>query len=244
MNIMRQARRSYISYGTLRYSPETAISVPAKRNKAMTIRCENADLLDHARLVSPSAEHNKGPIADALQRVLPGSGCILEVSSGMGQHVVHFASIMPHLVWQPTECDPECLRSIAAWSAIESLGNVKRPLALDVHDEVWPVSQADAAICINMIHIAPSSATGALLGGASRILNSGAVLVLYGPFRRGGQHTSASNEAFDLHLRAQNPGWGVRNLEDVADTAKKEGFDLAVVCPMPANNLTAVFRKR
>jgi hypothetical protein len=244
MNIMRQARRSSISHVTLRYSLETGISVPAKRNKAMTIRFENAGLLDHARLVSPSAERNKGPIGDVLRRVLPGSGCILEVSSGTGQHVVHFARIMPHLVWQPAECDPECLRSIAAWSAIEGLDNVKQPLALDVHDEVWPVSQADAAICINMIHIAPSSATGALLRGASRILNSGAALVLYGPFRQDGQHTSPSNKAFDLHLRAQNPGWGVRNLEDVADTAKKEGFELAEVRPMPANNLTAVFRKR
>jgi hypothetical protein len=95
-----------------------------------------------------------------------------------------------------------------------------------------------------MIHIAPSSATTALLRGASRFLGLGAVLVLYGPFRQGGHHTSPGNEAFDRVLRAQNPGWGVRNLEDVADAAAKEGFELEEVCPMPANNLTAVFRKR
>jgi hypothetical protein len=210
----------------------------------MTIRCEDAHLLASARLVSPSAERNKGPIAEVLQRVLPESGCVLEVSSGTGQHAVHFARIMPHLVWQPTECDPECLRSIAAWSAIEGLANVKPPLALDVHDEAWPADQVDAAVCINMIHIAPSSATGALFRGTSRILNSGAALVLYGPFRRDGQHTSPSNEAFDRLLRTQNPDWGVRNLDDVVETAVKEGFELQEICPMPANNLTAVFRKR
>jgi hypothetical protein len=209
----------------------------------MTIRYEDAHLLAGARLVSPSAERNKEPIAEVLQRVLPDSGCVLEVSSGTGQHVVHFARLMPHLVWQPTECDPECLRSIAAWSTIEGLANVKPPLALDVHDEVWSAGQADAAVCINMFHIAPSSATGALFRVASRILNSGAVLVLYGPFRRDGQHTSPSNQVFDRLLRAQNPDWGVRNLEDVAETAGKEGFELQEVCPMPANNLTAVFRK-
>jgi hypothetical protein len=210
----------------------------------MTIRCENADRLDGARLVSPSAERNKGPIAEVLQPVLPESGCILEVSSGTGQHVVHFARVMPHLVWQPTERDRECLRSIAAWSAFEGLANVKPPLALDVHDEVWPAGQLDAAVCINMIHIAPSSATGALFRGASIILNSGAVLVLYGPFCPGNQHTSPSNEAFDRHLRAQNSGWGIRNLDDVAETAAKERFDLEEVCLMPANNLTAIFRKQ
>src|SRR6516162_4199994 len=134
----------------------------------MTVRCEDADLLANGRLVSPSAERNKVPIAEVLQRVLPESGCILEISSGTGQHIVHFARAMPHLIWLPTECDPECLRSIAAWSAIEGLANVKPPLALDVHDTNWPVGQADAAVCINMIHIAPSSATCALLRGASR----------------------------------------------------------------------------
>jgi hypothetical protein len=209
----------------------------------MTIRCENADRLGDARLVSPSADRNKGPIAKVLLRVLPESGCILEISSGTGQHVVHFARVMPHLAWQPTECDAECLRSIAAWSAIEGLANVKPPLALDVYDEIWPAGRVDAAVCINMIHIAPSSATEALLRGTSRNLDSGAVFVLYGPFRRGGQHTSPSNEAFDQVLRAQNPRWGVRNLEDVAETAAKEGFELEEVCPMPANNLVAVFRK-
>jgi hypothetical protein len=210
----------------------------------MMIRCENAGLLDHARLVSPSAERNKAPIAEVLRRVLPESGCILEISSGTGQHIVHFARVMPSLVWQPTECDADCLRSISAWSAIERLANVKPPIALDVHDEIWPIGQVDAAVCINMIHIAPSSATNALLRGASRILNAGAALVLYGPFRQDGQHTSTSNVAFDQHLRTQNPGWGVRNLEDVAETAGKEGFELEEVCQMPANNLTAVFRKR
>ena len=120
----------------------------------MTIRCEDTDRLDGARLVSPSAERNKGPIAEVLQGILPESGCVLEVSSGTGQHIVHFARVMPHLVWQPTERDHECLRSIAAWSAFEGLANVKPPLALDVHDEVWPTGPVDAAVCINMIHIA------------------------------------------------------------------------------------------
>jgi cyclopropane fatty-acyl-phospholipid synthase-like methyltransferase len=208
------------------------------------MRCENADALTDGRLVSPSAERNKGSIAEVLERVLPGSGFVLEVSSGTGQHVVHFARAMPHRVWQPTERDPACLRSIRAWLSAEELENVKAPLYLDVHDKVWPVAHVDAAVCINMIHIAPSSATDALFRGAKTIMNSGCALVLYGPFRRQGQHTSSSNEAFDRLLQAQNPEWGVRDLEDVAQIAGKEGFDLRESCEMPANNLAVIFWKR
>jgi len=172
------------------------------------------------------------------------SASVLEVSSGTGQHVVHFARAMPHRVWQPTERDADCLRSITAWLAMDELDNVKAPLYLDVDDLVWPVAHVDAVVCINMIHIAPSSATDALFRGAKTIMNTGGVAVLYGPFRRQGQHTSPSNEAFDRLLRAQNPEWGIRDLEDVVHVADKEGFDLQESCGMPANNLTVIFRKR
>jgi cyclopropane fatty-acyl-phospholipid synthase-like methyltransferase len=208
------------------------------------MRCENADSRPDGRLVSPSAERNKGPIAEVLKRILPARGCVLETSSGTGQHVVHFARAMPSCVWQPSERDPDCLRSITAWLAAEALENVKAPLYLDVHDEVWPVGQVDAVVCINMIHIAPSSATQALFRGAKTTVNTRGVLFLYGPFRRQGQHTSPSNEAFDRLLQAQNPEWGVRDLDDVAQLADKEGFELQERCEMPANNLTVIFRKR
>ena len=195
------------------------------------------------RLVSPSAERNKEPIARLLARILPDRGIILEVSSGTGQHAVHFARAMPHLLWQPTERDADCLASIASWSAAQALPNVNAPLRLDVHDEVWPVAEAAAVVCINMIHIAPAAATTALMRGAAKILSAGQVLFLYGPYRRQGQATAPGNAAFDQQLKAQNPAWGVRNLEDVAYVAKAEGFDLCEICDMPANNLGVVFRK-
>jgi hypothetical protein len=200
--------------------------------------------MTEGRLISASAERNKGPIADVLARVLPGQGTVLEVSSGTGQHVLYFAQAMPHLIWQPTECDPDCLKSIAAWLAAEPQRNVQAPLYLDVHDKDWPVSQAAAVVCINMIHIAPSSATGALFRGAKAVLSQGGIVVLYGPFRRQGCHTAPSNEAFDRALKAQNPDWGVRNLEDVERVAGAEGFGLKEVCAMPANNLSVIFSKR
>jgi hypothetical protein len=207
------------------------------------MRCEDQEKAEHVRLASPAAERNKEPIAELLDGLLPSSGEVLEISSGAGQHVVHFARRIPRLIWQPTERDAASLRSIAAWREAEALPNVRAPLFLDVHDDAWPITHADAAICLNMIHIAPWSATEGLLRGAGRTLRSGGALFLYGPFLRQGVHTAESNAEFDRQLRARNPQWGVRNLEDVATAAASEQFGLGAVHQRPANNLGLLFRK-
>ena len=207
------------------------------------MRCETLTSLPGGRLVSPSAERNKGAIAGVLKKVLPHRGVVLEISSGTGQHVAHFGREMPYLTWQPSERDEESLQSIAHWVAAEGQTNIRAPLRLDVTEQPWPVSSAAAVICLNMIHIAPWSAGQALIRGASAALSSGGTLFLYGPFRRNGQHTSTSNEAFDRQLQSQDPEWGVRNLEDVARFAKAHDFGAPEIHEMPANNLSVAFRK-
>jgi hypothetical protein len=196
------------------------------------------------RHVSPSAERNKGAIAEVLKRVLPREGLVLEVSSGTGQHVAHFASAMPLLTWQPSERDEVSLLSIAQWIEGEGLTNVLPAVRLDVTEKPWPTESAVAVVCLNMIHIAPWGAGEALIRGASDILWEGGPLFLYGPFRRAGQHTALSNEAFDQQLRARNPEWGVRNLEDVAAFARAHGFGPPEIHEMPADNLSVVFGRQ
>ena len=169
---------------------------------------------------------------------------MLEIGSGTGQHVVHFAREAPHLTWQPSERDAECLQSIAAWIAAEGPANVLEPLRLDVGEQPWPIAFAAAVVSLNMIHITPWDAGMALIRGAAAILEPGAMLFLYGPFRRGAMHISPSNEAFDRQLRAQNPAWGVRDLEEVAGYAAAHGFGAPETHDMPANNLSVVLRKR
>jgi SAM-dependent methyltransferase len=192
---------------------------------------------------TPSAERNKGPILDVLARTLPRRGVVLEIASGTGQHVVHFAKALSGLTWQPSDPDPELRESIARRVRDEQLTNVSSPINLDVTRLPWPVQTADAAVCINMIHVAPWSATLALFEGAKTLLPSERVLLLYGPYRRFGHHTSESNAQFDSDLRAHNSEWGLRDLEAVSGVATRAEFMLIEIIDMPANNFSLVFRR-
>lgn len=191
----------------------------------------------------PAAERNKGPILEALKRVLPLTGLVLEIASGTGQHVVHFAQALPALSWQPSEPDPELL-AVIRWRVAEAaLDNIRDPLRLDVHEFPWPVDAADAVVCINMIHVAPWSATDALLQGAGEILGGDGPLILYGPYSERGRHAAPSNAEFDRRLRKQNPDWGVRDVDAVSALAEGYGLSLDVRIEMPANNFIVVYRR-
>ena len=199
--------------------------------------------LTDGRWVAPAAERNKGPILEVLQRVLPPRGLVLEIGSGTGQHVVHFAKALSQLSWQPSDPDAENRQSIALWSRVEELGNVRAPLALDVRERPWPIDAADAIVCINVVHVSPWAATLALFDGVREVLPSEGVLFLYGPYRRGGRHTAPSNEKFDADLRAHNPEWSLRDIDELAEVADRVGFALAEIVDMPSNNFSLVFRK-
>jgi hypothetical protein len=196
------------------------------------------------RLSAPAVARNRDPILAVLRRVLPSSGLALEIASGTGEHVAHFAAALPGLTFQPSDPKPEARASIDAWIAESGLKNIRPALLLDAARPPWPVSRADALICINMIHISPWAATEGLFAGAAAILPTGAALMLYGPYQREGVETAASNLAFDASLRAQNGEWGLRDLADVAAVAARNGFSPPEVVEMPANNLSVIFRKR
>jgi hypothetical protein len=201
-----------------------------------------------ARLSAPATQRNREPIVAVLRRVLPANGALLEIASGTGEHAVYFATQIPGRIFQPSDPDPAHRASIAAWRAADAPATLRAPLALDVTSPDWEASEgipADLAaiLCINMIHIAPWSAALGLLRGAAAALGAGRVLYLYGPYRRGGRHTAASNDAFDRSLRAQDPAWGVRDLEALAAAAERAGFALEEIVEMPANNLSLILRR-
>ena len=202
-----------------------------------------------AMLSSPAALRNRGPILEVLRRHLPASGAVLELASGSGEHVTHFAAAFPALVFQPSDPDPQARASIAERVAQSGLSNVRAPQRVDASADDWTLPADIAAslaaiVCINMIHISPWSAALGVLRGAGKLLPAAGVLFLYGPYRRAGRATAPSNDAFDRDLRARNSAWGLRNVEDVVAAAAAQQLALAEIVEMPANNLSVVLRRR
>ncbi|EIZ80808.1 hypothetical protein WSK_0490 [Novosphingobium sp. Rr 2-17] len=197
-----------------------------------------------ARCHAPAATRNRESILAVLRETLPLSGRVLEIASGTGEHAVHFARALPDLIWQPSDPDPASRASIAAWRAGEGLANLREPIDLDVTAADWPVERPQAIVCINMVHISAWAATEGLIAGAARLLETGAPLLIYGPFRQAGQPLEPSNRRFDEDLKLRDPAWGLRLVEDVRTCALDHDLAFDQVVQMPANNLTLIFRKR
>ena len=192
---------------------------------------------------APATDRNREPIAAVLTEELPPTGLVLEVASGSGEHAVHFARTFPRLQWQPSDPDSDAIASIAAWREEQGLPNLLPPMSLDAAAAAWPLSRADAVVCINMVHISPIAATEGLFAGAAQLLAPNAPLVLYGPYLEAGVETAESNLAFDQSLRTRNPEWGLRTVEWLDKVATHAGFERTRRVAMPANNLTLVYRK-
>ena len=195
---------------------------------------------------STAADRNKQPILDVLMQTLGARGTALEIASGTGQHAAWFAAAMSGWTWQPTDADARMLPALASRVAQAALPNLLAPLLLDVMSPQWPsqtdafAERFDAVYCANMLHISPPATCAALMEGAARHLLPGGLLITYGPYFEDG--TSApSNVAFDESLRARNPAWGIRRLEDVKAQAHRSGLVLRERHAMPANNLLLVF---
>ena len=205
------------------------------------------------RLDAAAFHRNHQPIWAVLQKFLTGkSGDVVELGSGTGQHVVHFAKHTPGIIWWPSDLNERHLKSIEAWRAHAALPNIRPPLRIDLTDPAWCAAMQDgsgpaellAVFCANVIHIAPWRVAEGLFAGAGRYLRSDGRLFLYGPFKLEGKHTAMSNAVFDTSLREQDAEWGVRDIADVEKLGLREGLALVETVPMPANNLILVFARR
>lgn len=217
---------------------------------------------------APATVRNREPIAEVLARELPDKGRVLEIASGTGEHAVFFAARFPALTWQPSDPDAEALASIAAWRADYPGNNLSAPLLLDAAaPAIWPISEAaailcinmdsdscvssnsvayrkfDACVCINMIHISDWAATLGLFKGCAQVLTNEAPIFLYGPYLEDEVETAASNLEFDRSLKARNPAWGLRHVQDVDRAASEHGFARTSRYEMPANNLVLIYRR-
>ncbi len=198
-----------------------------------------------AKQHAPATLRNREPIAEVLARELPVSGLVLEIAAGTGEHAVFFAEAFPALDWQPTDPSPEALASIAAYREDYPGTNLAAPLLLDsAAPDRWPVQQAAALLCINMVHISPWEATLGLFRGAARLLGSGGggPLILYGPYIEQGVETAPSNWNFDASLKARDPRWGLREAEALDALAAQNGLARSARYALPANNIVLIYR--
>ena len=204
------------------------------------------------RLDAAAFHRNHEAIWQVLSPFLAGkSGEVLEAGSGTGQHVVEFARRTPEITWWPSDYNDKHLKSIDAWRTHAQLGNVRAAMQIDLSDPAWCAPMQDgsgpgpllAVFCANVVHIAPWPVAEGLIAGAARYLRQDGRLFIYGPFKRGGQHTAVSNAVFDTSLRSGNPEWGVRDVEEMQRVAGGVGLVLLETFEMPANNLILVFSR-
>jgi hypothetical protein len=209
------------------------------------------------RQFAPATQRNREPILAVLQQVLPQQGIVLEIASGTGEHAVFLTPQLFPRYWLPSDAMPEALSSIAAWQHHQPTARLLPAIVLDMSHPHWlntaqaaimPLTSEGIPLCaivnINMIHISPWAATLGLMAGAQKLLPTGGILYLYGPYLQNDVPTVPSNEAFDGSLRSRNPDWGIRQLQDVVAAAADHGLRLRNTIAMPANNLSVIFERQ
>ncbi len=201
------------------------------------------------RLFFPATLRNRRAIGEVLDKFLPQHGIVLEIASGSGEHGVTFQKRFPNILWQTSDPDPSCRKSINSWIMHEALAE-KMPLSIDLSVEKtpWPlpnkyISKVSAIICINLIHIAHWNCTKFLFKESEKHLKRSSTLILYGPFKINNSHTSESNAIFDMSLRSRNKHWGIRDLDAVDEVAEIHSFKRRNLIKMPANNFCLVFSR-
>lgn len=197
------------------------------------------------KMYAPSAERNKAAIADVLADCLPPSANVLEIASGTGQHVTHFASCFPSMTFQPTDRDPARRASITAYIAEANATNITQPITLDAAQAGWStqLNGFDAVIIVNLLHLVSEQDARTILSEAAQALSPAGHLILYGPFMRGGELTSDGDIAFHTQLSTDDPTIGYKDDFDVIDWLQDAWLEMRHVLEMPANNLCLIAQK-
>lgn len=197
------------------------------------------------KLVFPAAECNKQPILDTLlDTIIPSSTpvSILEIGSGSGQHIVHFAAYFPLATFQPSDIDPINLKSIKDYIKEYEVNaftkNVLPPISIDILSPATINNQSfDFIYCCNLIHITPIECTQGLFQLAERVLKPEGSLITYGPYGLAdGRLTPESNRRFHAHLQRQDSRWGVRGIDELEKIANNYHMELKQTFDMPENN--------
>ncbi|MDG1739203.1 MAG: DUF938 domain-containing protein [Paracoccaceae bacterium] len=211
-------------------------SVPETASNAMT----GSD----GRQFAPSTPRNKEPILTLLKSRLGDHGRYLEIASGTGEHIVHFAQAFPDWRFQPTEMDPERIASIQAWILHSGLTNIAPPATLNAAQSGWGKTvEVDAINMCNLFHLISENDMRVILNECAHALAPNGKLIIYGPFMRAGELTSEGDEAFHASIISHNPKLGYKDDFDMLEWIETSGLIPDEVIEMPANNLALIATK-
>lgn len=197
---------------------------------------------------SKAADNNKTVILEWLTEAFASSRHVLEIGSGTGQHAVHFAGQLPHLIWQTSDLGPN-LDGISARLKEEGPANALAPLELDVASAPWPLpamispDAIDGIFTANTLHIMSMAHVECFFERVGEVLKTGGTLCVYGPMKYGGAFTTPSNEAFDAQLKSWDQVSGIRDFEVLDGLAQNIGLELAHDHAMPANNQLLIWTR-
>lgn len=207
------------------------------------------------KLISAAASRNKDPILQVLKRFIicdtdqveDESPLFLEISSGTGQHVAHFAPHFPGVKFQPSEVDQNVFGSISFYASSCPTKNILKPILIDIQNKLsqygFEEGSIDYMFNANMIHISPFECTIGLFQKSGAFLKPEALMITYGPYSKDGVLAPESNIAFDASLRARNPLWGIRDINDLIKLGDENNLSLIDTIEMPANNMTLIWKR-
>ncbi len=200
---------------------------------------------NNGRLLAPAAEKNAGPIIELVKEFAPEKGKALEIASGTGQHIVKLAVAKPNLDWQPSEIDQLRIASIEAWCKNDDFANVRSPIILDATEIGWSskFNCQKFILLVNLIHLISEDEAKILISEMSSALSPGGRSIIYGPFKRNGELSSAGDQTFHQSLTEADPEIGYKNDVWMTSQLKKAELELLKVALMPANNLAFISEK-
>lgn len=212
--------------------------------------------INNSKLIYPAASRNQDPILQVLKRFVISdvdniedeeSPLFLEIASGSGQHVAHFAPNFPGVKFQPTEVSEDLLGSITYYANHCATKNILPPKLVDICTKLSSYgleeNSVDYMYCANMIHISPFACTIGLFENAGTYLKPDALMITYGPYSKDGVITPDSNVQFDASLRSRNAAWGIRDIADLCKLAEQNNLSLMDTIEMPANNKTLIWKR-
>ena len=188
---------------------------------------------------SESCVQNQAEICSVLKSLLKDNKHVLEIGSGTGQHAIYFAKQLSPLIWQTSDQE-QYHQGINLWLDEAELVNTRKPIKLDVSQDIWPEQdnkqKIDTIFSANAVHIMAWNNVIDYFTYGTQLIEKNGLFILYGPFNYSGKYTSESNASFDLWLKQNDNKSGIRDFEALDELANKNNMTLEHDIEMAANN--------